>query len=58
MGDVIAKLKQALGEGCVVDGGALAEIPRGWSRLGNPLALVKPRSTAEVSTAPAIVPRH
>jgi FAD/FMN-containing dehydrogenase len=50
MGDVVARLKQALGEGSVTDGAALAETPRGWSRLGTPLAIVKPRSTAEVST--------
>jgi len=51
MSDVIAKLKRALGEGSLVDGAALADTPRGWSRLGTPLAIVKPRTTAEVSTA-------
>jgi FAD/FMN-containing dehydrogenase len=51
MADVIARLKQALGEASVTDGAALADTPRGWSRLGTPLAIVRPRSTAEVSAA-------
>ena len=34
MGDVIAALKQALGDNSIIDGAALAETPRGWSRLG------------------------
>ncbi len=51
MNDLVAKLKHALGENGVVDAAALGEMPRGWSRLGNPLAVVKPRSTAEVSAA-------
>lgn len=51
MSNLIAKLKEAFGEGSVVDGEAAQEQSRSWSRVGTPLAIIKPRSTDEVSRA-------
>ena len=49
MSDLISQLKQRLSDGAVLEGEAALEKARGWSRLGAPLAVVRPRSTEEVS---------
>jgi FAD/FMN-containing dehydrogenase len=51
MSDLVSQLKQRLGDGAVLVGEAAAEKAHGWSRLGTPLAIVRPASTADVSTA-------
>jgi len=51
MADLIARLKDALGESGVVQGEELTEKARGWSRLGTPIAILRPKSTEEVSAA-------
>jgi FAD/FMN-containing dehydrogenase len=51
MSELISLLKQRLSEGAVLVGDAAAEKSRGWSKLGTPLAIVRPASTEEVSTA-------
>lgn len=49
--DLIAKLKAALGPGSVLEGAEAAEKAQGgWSRLGTPRAVLRPASTADVST--------
>lgn len=50
MADLIARLKTALGDSGVIQGEELKEKARGWSRLGTPIALVRPHSTADVSS--------
>jgi len=50
MADVIARLRDLLGEDGVIQGEELKEKSRGWSRLGTPIALLRPRSTEEVSS--------
>ena len=50
MSNLISKLKRDLGEDSVLEGEAALEKSRGWSRLGTPLAVVRPRSTADIST--------
>ena len=51
MEDLIAELQAALAPGGVLTGAAAAERPRGpWTRLGEPLAILRPVSTQEVST--------
>jgi|SRR5579871_1557232 len=55
MSELIAKLNDALPPGTVLTGEESQEQTRGLgSRLGTPLAIVKPRSTAEVSKALAL----
>ncbi|MBV9330254.1 MAG: FAD-binding oxidoreductase, partial [Alphaproteobacteria bacterium] len=49
MTDLVVKLRGVLGE--VLEGPGLAEKSRGWSRVGTPDAILRPRSTAEVSAA-------
>jgi FAD/FMN-containing dehydrogenase len=50
MSDLIAKLKQILGENGVIKGEAVSEKAHGFfMRLGTPVAIVMPRSTAQVS---------
>jgi len=50
MSDLISQLKQRLSDGAVLEGEEALEKARGWSRLGTPIAVVRPRSTEEVST--------
>ena len=50
MSDVIAQLQQALGSEHVLVGKDAEEKAHGWSRLGKPLAVVRPASTEDVST--------
>ena len=50
MSDLISQLKRRLSEGGVLAGEEALEKARGWSRLGTPIAVVRPRSTEEVST--------
>ena len=48
--DLIAKLKAAFAPGTVLEGAEAAEKAQGgWSKLGNPRAVLRPASTAEVS---------
>ena len=48
--DLIAKLKAAFAPGTVLEGTEAAEKAQGgWSKLGNPRAVLRPASTAEVS---------
>jgi len=50
MTDLIADLKTLLGEGGVIEGDDAAAMAKSrWSRLGAPRAVLRPRSTAEVS---------
>jgi FAD/FMN-containing dehydrogenase len=42
-------LKERLSDGAVLEAEAALEKARGWSRLGTPVAVVRPRSTEEVS---------
>jgi FAD/FMN-containing dehydrogenase len=51
MADVVSQLMDALGDGGVIVGEELKEKSRGWSRLGTPIAIVRPKSTAGVSAA-------
>jgi FAD/FMN-containing dehydrogenase len=50
MSDIVSALKAQLGEGAVVAGSDAPAIGGGYNRLGAPLAVIKPRNTAEVST--------
>ena len=51
MEDLISDLRSALGVGGVLTGDEAASRPRGpWTRLGEPVAIVRPGSTAEVAT--------
>ncbi|MGD0191593.1 MAG: FAD-binding oxidoreductase [Rhizomicrobium sp.] len=50
MGDLISRLSDAIGSAHVLTGADAQEKSRGWSRLGKPLAIVRPASTQEVST--------
>ena len=51
MSDLVARLREKLGDGAVLTGDEVsAEKARGWSRLGKPLAVVRPSSTEQVST--------
>ena len=50
MSDLISQLKRRLSDGAVLEGEAALEKARGWTRLGTPIAVVRPRSTEEVST--------
>jgi FAD/FMN-containing dehydrogenase len=47
----LGQLRAALGPAGVVEGADIAERAVGWSRLGAPFAILRPASTAEVSTA-------
>ena len=47
---LIDRFKSDLGPGGVLEGAELAERAHGWSRLGTPLALLRPISTEQVST--------
>jgi len=49
MSDLISQLKERLSDGAVLEAEAALEKARGWSRLGTPVAVVRPRSTEEVS---------
>jgi len=49
MSDLISQLKERLSDGAVLEAEAALEKARGWSRLGIPVAVVRPRSTEEVS---------
>lgn len=52
MAELIARLREALGESGVLTGEeALEKAQGGWSHLGVPLAVVRPASTKEVSVA-------
>jgi FAD/FMN-containing dehydrogenase len=51
MSQLVAELTRQLGEGSVLAGQAADEKLLGWSRLGTPIAIVRPSSTAAVSTA-------
>ena len=49
--ELIAALERELGEGGVLTGKAAAEKAKSdWSRIGSPIAVVRPSSTQEVST--------
>ncbi|MCF8505889.1 MAG: FAD-binding oxidoreductase [Caulobacter sp.] len=51
MEDLIAELRAMLAPGGVLTGAEAADRPRGpWTRLGEPLAILRPVSTQEVST--------
>ena len=45
------ELRAACGPGTVLDAAAAAERAVGWSRLGAPLALLRPTCTDEVAAA-------
>lgn len=47
----LEQLRNALGPNGVLDGDAAAGRSEGWSRLGTPLAILRPTNTSEVSTA-------
>ena len=49
MSDLIAVLTQAIGAEHVLTGADASEKAQGWSRLGAPLAVVRPASTEDVS---------
>ncbi len=49
MSDLISDLKTAIGAAHVLQGADAQEKAHGWSRLGEPLAVVRPASTEEVS---------
>jgi FAD/FMN-containing dehydrogenase len=49
MGDLISRLKDSVGGEHVLTGADADEKSHGWSRLGKPLAIVRPASTQEVS---------
>jgi FAD/FMN-containing dehydrogenase len=51
MSQLISALKQKLGDSGVLEGAEAAEKSHGWSRLGTPLAILRPASTAQVSAA-------
>ncbi|MBV9997259.1 MAG: FAD-binding oxidoreductase [Caulobacteraceae bacterium] len=51
MSDFLSELRAALGADAVAEGKAAEALAQSrWQRLGRPLAVVRPRSTAEVST--------
>ena len=47
---LLERLKAELGPGGVLEGAEAADKAHGWSRLGTPLAVLRPADTAEVST--------
>ena len=47
---LLARLKSALGPAGVLEGADAADKAHGWSRLGKPLAVLRPATTEEVST--------
>ncbi|MBU6298962.1 MAG: FAD-binding oxidoreductase [Alphaproteobacteria bacterium] len=49
MSDLIKSLQQRLGDGAVLEGVEARQSAFGWGRLGKPFAVVRPKSTAEVS---------
>jgi len=49
MSDIISSLQSAVGNEHVLTGAAAEEKAHGWSRLGKPLAVVRPASTEEIS---------
>jgi len=49
MRNIIDQLETLLGEGDVLDGSEAAQMAFGWGHLGTPIAIVRPKSTAEVS---------
>ena len=48
---LVAGLRAIVGDAGVLEGAAAAQFGSGWTRLGTPLALVRPRNTQEVSAA-------
>jgi FAD/FMN-containing dehydrogenase len=47
---LLDRLKSALGPSGVLEGAEAADKARGWSRLGKPLAVLRPATTEEVAT--------
>jgi len=55
MTDLLQQLKSLLGEAGVVEGAVATEMAHSnWSRLGTPRAVLRPRSTTEISRILAI----
>ncbi|HEV2561191.1 MAG TPA: FAD-binding oxidoreductase [Rhizomicrobium sp.] len=50
MSDLVARLKTELGDSAVLSGSEGAQSGPAWGRLGAPLAVVRPKTTAQVAT--------
>jgi FAD/FMN-containing dehydrogenase len=50
MSDLVARLKAELGDSAVLAGNEAAQSGPAWGRLGTPLAVVRPKTTAQVAT--------
>ena len=51
MNDLVGRLGALLGDGAVLQGGEAQQTGLGWGRLGTPLAVLRPKSTEQVSAA-------